>query len=189
MKQIICFLLCFLFVFSLCACSKGDSDVEHDVDIEYYAKLGKIPECEFALGADIDALKEKMEERLSVVESGDHSHGEFAYTFIEGEQTALVDCGVYRYYYYKDSKAGGVSFIASFEDAYGFKMGDSITEIRKILKEFDYKESTLNDDNSFFLNGSAEGVCLSAEFDKYTVSFIFVDNALTATAIYDGSQW
>lgn len=189
MKKLFCLFLCLAVIFTLCSCSNGGRGSDHDIDIEYYAKLGKIPECEFGLGTNIEELKAEMEERLSVVESGDHSHGEFAYTFIEGDLTALVDCGVYRYYYYKEAIEDGVSFIASFEDAYGFKMGDSITVIKDVLKEFDYKEASLNDENSFFLNGNADGVCLSAVFGENTISFIFVENALTATAIYDGSQW
>lgn len=190
MKRIASILLCLLMVFTFAACSKNAGSVsDHDIDIEYYAKLGKIPECEFALGSEIEELKREMQEHLSVVESGDHNHGEFAYTFIEGEKTALIDCGNYRYYYYKNAKDGGVSFIASFDDAYGFKMGDTISLVKDALSDFDYKEEALNEENSFFLNGTPEGVCLKAEFGESTVSFIFVENSLTATAIYDGAQW
>ena len=37
--------------------------------------------------------------------------------------------------------------------------------------------------------GVSEGTVLSAEFGKNTVSFVFVDNALSATAIYKTQDW
>lgn len=189
MKKLLSLFLCLTILFVFAACGGSSNAIKHEVDIEYYAKLGKIPECEFALGANTEDIKSEMEERLSVVESGDHSHGEVAYTFIEGNLTALIDCGNYRYYYYKSQIGGGVSFIASFDNAYGFNMGDSISKIKEVISEFDYKETSLNEDNSFFLNGTPDGVCIEAVFGEHTVNFIFIENELTATTIFDGSQW
>ena len=46
MKKLFSLVLVFVIVFSFTACGKKDTSSDiNSVDIEYYAKLGQIPEC------------------------------------------------------------------------------------------------------------------------------------------------
>jgi hypothetical protein len=47
----------------------------------------------------------------------------------------------------------------------------------------------LNDKNSFFILGAAEGKVIKYKFKKNTVSFVFINDALFATAIYKTGDW
>ena len=95
----------------------------------------------------------------------------------------------FQYYYYKDKADKGVSYIVSFEKAYGFEIGTLSLEIKNALPGFSFTEEKLDDDNGFFVLGATEGKVYKYSFEKNTVSFVFVDDALYATAIYTTDDW
>ena len=47
----------------------------------------------------------------------------------------------------------------------------------------------INKDNAFFLFDTENTSVLKYSIENYVVLFVFVDNALTATAIYDINNW
>ena len=57
------------------------------------------------------------------------------------------------------------------------------------MTDFDYKEDDITQENAFFLFGAPEGKVITLEFERYNVMFVFEENALCATAVYDNSVW
>ncbi len=185
MKRIIAIALCLIFIFSLTACKKEyTSSGANAVDVEYYAKLGSMPETTYSLGQDVDTLKTELEEHYN--NSEDH-HAVF--NVVEGEKTVQIDSGTFHYYYYKEKAADGVSYIVSFDKAFGFDVGTVSVEITDALNSFKYTEEDFNEDNSFFVLGINSGKVIKYKFAENTVSFVFVDDALYATALYKTNDW
>ena len=81
MKKVLSFLLVLTVVFSFSACGKRkDKAAENKVDLEYYAGLGQMPECDYKLGADPD----EMVEKLTAAESSAEAAGdEYPFTVTE----------------------------------------------------------------------------------------------------------
>ena len=185
MKKIISLVFCLLFITLVFSGCKGDKDsgkIKSDVDVEYYAKLGKMPECEFSLGTDVDKVDEKLKEIYNDSE-------EAYYDVIEGKNTVLIDGGPFMYYYEKEKKNKGVSLIVNNDKAYGFEGGTFDFEITEALSDYDYEEITDIEDELFFLK-SFEGVSgIKYTFGDNIVIFAFSDSALTATAIYSVENW
>ncbi len=188
MKRILSILLVMSLIFGLTGCKndgEAEKAVEHSVNIEEYAKKGEIPECNYKLGMNLDELKEGIEADFEQTEHHDH---DFAYFVEEREEGALINAGLYMYYYDEYNEADGVKCIVSFDEAFGFKTGTVIVQVEEVLKQYEYVEENFNDTNAFFIFGS-EGKVLRAEFGDYTVIFAFVENALSATAIYKTNDW
>lgn len=180
MQKLLCVLMSVFIVMSFTACKEEESkDKGPSVDLEYYAKSGSIPECEYSLGANVEELKEALE---SYAESDEGS--ESFYDVIEGEDTVCVTNGVYNFYYEKDNEDDGIAYIASFDKAFGFEIGESILVIKDAVSGIKYTEEEINDDNAFFMFVSVEGSVIKCEFEKNTIMFVFENNALCATAIY-----
>lgn len=180
MKRFVCFVLSLVFVFSFAACNNKDKKDKDVIDIEYFVKLGQIPECEYSIGYDIENLKNALSE---------NTDEESYYDFNEGKTKSSIDNGSYRFYYKNANKDNGISYIVSFEKAFGFDTGCVSIEILDAFEDIDFTEEELNDDNSFFLFGAPEGTLYKYEFGDYTVAFVFIDNALSATAVYTTDEW
>lgn len=184
MKKTVCLLLALIMLISFVSCNNDDEIKKSDIDLEYNVKLGKIYESEYSIGANPDEIIEKLK---TAAENSEHSHEVF--DLVEGENNVLIDGGYYNYYYKKANKDKGISYIISYDTAFGFEIGTVIIEVRDAFEGISFKEEPLNEKNSFFLLGATEGTVLSTEIDKYTVSFVFVDNALCATTIYITDEW
>jgi len=64
MKKILSLVFSCVLIFTLCSCGeKEDTGKKATVDLEYYAELGQIPECEYTIGADVETLKKKISEQ------------------------------------------------------------------------------------------------------------------------------
>ena len=184
MKKFICVLLSLLFLFSFVACGNNEEQSGSEIDLEYYVKLGQIPESEYQIGSDPEEIKQKLKDAADKSE-----HGHEVYDVIEGENNVLIDGGLYNYYYKKANKSNGISYLISYETAFGFEIGDVIVEVRDAFKGIKFKEEPLTEENTFFLPGASDGSVLTTEISDYTVSFVFVDNALCATALYLTDEW
>ena len=69
-------------------------------------------------------------------------------------------------------------------DAFGFKLGDIISEVEKNLSDYEITKGNANEKNAFFYFGDyGKAQIINIEFDKNSVMFLFEDNALCATAI------
>lgn len=187
MKKIFSFLLVLTVVFSFSACGKKkDKAAENKVDLEYYAGLGQMPECDYKLGADPD----EMVEKLTAAESSAEAAGEeYPFAVTEGEKTVRIDNGDFVYYYEKAKKDKGISYIIATNKGYGFEGGASILEIKNALSELEYTEEDVNDSNSFFLMGAIDGTVLKYTFKNRVISFFFSENELTAVTLYDTDNW
>lgn len=183
MKRAFCLLFAVILIFGLVSCKKEKDSTNVDrVDIEYYANLGEIPECEFALGDSVEDIEKTLSERA------EESHEVF-YNQVEGKNNVLIEDGTHAYYYVKSNKENGVSYIVSYETAYGFEIGDVSIQIKEAISDIEYTEEELNENNSFFLYGEGEGNVLKCKFEKNTVMFVFRENALCATVIYNNKDW
>ena len=187
MKKIFCLILSLLLIVSFAACGEDkEKEQTAKVDIEYYAKLGEIPECNYKLGEDPEAIKAALSsEEQSAVSEGE----EYAYNVTEGEKSVRIDNGDFSYFYEKGKENAGISYIAAFDKAYGFEMGISVLDVKESLGGFDYTEEPADDSNAFFLMGVENGTVMRYTFDNTVIIFVFQDNELFATAIYNTDNW
>lgn len=186
MKKIIALLL----VFCLCALvgcggKMGKKDYK-GVDVEYYAKLGKIPESEIKLGDGVDKTYGDLMEKYGHKETEDETvHEEtFCLQFEEGKRT-VISIPTVNYYYETDKKGEGISAIAIFEKAYGYDLGVMYVEIQEEMKSrgFEAELKNLDKEEGFFMPYVEGCKSLTYQFEKNKVIFVFYENALSATAI------
>ncbi len=197
MKKFISILLVIGLVFTLCACSGNGKKKENKVDLEYYANLGQMPEAEYTLGENpntvIDGLN-KLKEQAEAEHEDDpnHNHGhdeqEFYFEIVQGENNVLLDNGNICYYYNKTNEDKGISYIVNYDAAFEFPLGTVILEVKEALSGIKLTEEPLTEENAFFASYVIDGTVLKAEFEKATVIFVFQENELFATAIYN-SNW
>ncbi len=187
MKKIVSILLSAVILFSFAACGKEKAESSTpSVDLEYYAKLGSIPDCPYKLGQDIEELKSALETaEKETVEAG----GDYVYQVTEGELSVQINNGSYIYYYEKDKEVAGISYIAALDSAFGFDSGESILSVKDALAGIEYTEEDATSDNVFFMLGFSGGKLLKYTFDNITIIFVFSDSMLTAAAIYDTDNW
>lgn len=187
MKRIIAlFLALSLTMLVGCGSKKGMNDFK-GVDVEYYAKLGQLPESEVKLGDKADAtytdLKEKYEHRETDGEELPHEDT-FCLQFTEGEYT-VISVPTVNYYYKTEEKDKGISCIAIFEKAYGFPLGTMYIEIQDEMtrRGFEAEIKPLDRKVGFFMPYIEGCQYLEYKFDGAKVIFVFHENALSATAI------
>ena len=165
------------------------------MDVEYYAKLGQIPECEYKLGQNVDEMLGQLEERQKKAEEelgeGTHHHSaELDKNFhYHSEEVGIIitygdDGCMYRYDTADKSK--GITHIISSNNAYEFKVSDVSTEIKEALSSygFDAEERELTEKEASYYGANSNSTALEYNFGENTVLFIFNDNALFSTALY-----
>lgn len=187
MKKILSIILSAVMLLSFAACKNNDnSSKSNTVDLEYYAGLGQLPECNYKLGDSIETLKSELSAANDqAAESGE----DYVYSVTEGEKTVRIDNGSFVYYYAKSKERDGISYIISLDTAYGFESGTSVLEIKEALPELEPAEEDANSDNVFFIYGLSNGTVFKYTFENRVVMFVFSDNMLCATAIYDTDNW
>lgn len=193
MKKLFCLSLCLILCFSLSACGKKDNNKNSDAaDLEYYARIGRMPEAEYMLGTDVDKVKNELSKRLEEEnkkhkDDPDHAHNhdedEFFFEIYEGDKNVLLDNGHISYYYTKANKDMGISYIVNYDTAFGFPLGTVISEIKAAYPELEFTEVPLDSDSAFFADYVMNGTVLVAPFDENVISFVFQNNELFATAI------
>ena len=187
MKRIIALALSIVFIFCLCGCKSGKSKGSNGVDIEYYAKLGQIPENDVVLGTTYEELIEVLDKRGQEAEKNGEDYG---YNEFEGDNNVLISEGPYDYYYKKADSKKEIGFIISYGTAFGFEKDEVILNVENTVKEFDYKKESANEQNAFFYLGDySKAEVLKVNFEKTTVIFLFEESVLTATAIYSNDIW
>ena len=187
MKKTACLILSLIMIFSFEACGKEkDNDKTDSVDLEYFASLGQIPESDYKLGQNVDELENELASKdESAVSAGE----EYVFAVTEGEKSVRIDNGAFSYFYEKEKKDKGISYIAAFDTAYGFKIGDSLLDVKHSLAEYEYSEEPADANNVFFLMGIENGTVLKYSFDDADIIFVFQDGELFAAALYSTENW
>ena len=197
MKKIIALILCLIFVFSFAGCKKTEKS-SATIDIEYYANLGKMPEIEFSLGSDPKTVKEKLEENydkyLETEKDNDdhnHDHDATAITFneIEGKKNVLLSNGVTNYYYVKEKEDEGIAYIVNKDRSFDFELGTSIIDVKTALGDTKYNETEVTEENAFFATAVTDGTLLEIVCGDIVTLFVFQENELYATAMYNKKVW
>lgn len=199
MKKLFAILLTFALLVSFAGCGDKTKKNNDDVDLQYYAKIGQIPEVEYKLSAKCDKvekeLSDKYEEYLAndPENSPDHDHDHYAedtyFEIVDEGDYIFINGGSRFYFYQKNEKKDGISCIVTFGDAFGFKMGTFIYEIKNAMPSIEFKEETITEGMLFFDEYLSDGTVLSTEFDGVTVMFVFLNGELYATAMYKTDSW
>ena len=183
MKKTLAFLMVFVLLFSFAGC-KGKKDKEteerYKIDVEYYAKLGQFPECDYSLGTDVETLKKELSQK------NEKDPDNVYYDVIEGEKRTAVMTNGFNFYYDPKEANKGINCIAALNGAYGFEQGTVSIEIKKALSSlgFESAERDLLSEEIFFMPNVGECTCLEYEFGNNAVKFVFNENALCAAVIY-----
>lgn len=200
MKKLLSLLMCFAIIFTFTACKDKNKDDKNTakIDLEYYAKIGKMPEVDYTLGDDVDDVIAKLSKKQEEFDSEhqddpDHSHDhnqtEFMFNVVEGDKSVLIDNGVINYYYNKDNKKEGISYIVNYDTAFGLELGTLISEVKTYLSGYKLKELSSLDEDVFFASYLSECSVLKTEIDNVVIMFVFQENQLFATAMYDKNNW
>ena len=199
MKKLFAMLLTFALLVSFAGCGDKTKKNNDNVDLQYYAKIGQIPEVEYKLSAKCDKvekeLSDKYEEYLAndPENSPDHDHDHYAedtyFEIVDEGDYIFINGGSRFYLYQKSEKKNGISCIVTFGDAFGFKMGTFIYEIKNAMPSIEFKEEAITEGKIFFDEYLSDGTVLTTEFDGVTVMFIFLDGELYATAMYKTASW
>ena len=187
MKKI-ALLLLLVFTLSLCGCGEDNKKKVLEVDIEYYAKLGQMTDCEFALGGDIKKLEDLVQE--SYEKGHSDNEDEPVYVEYEYEDYTGILSGTLSYYYMNDKKDNGIGCIVSLNGGYGFSKDSVAIDVRDTLAGagFEAEEKPAEDTETFFLPSFGDFTCLTYKFGDNTVKFIFENNALCACTV-SGVDW
>lgn len=199
MKKIVSLALAVLMIFTFVACGEKEETKSDKVDLKYYSQLGQIPEVEYKLGADCKKVQKELSDKYEDYlandpENGaDHDHDHYAedtyYSVSEEEGYVFINSGN-RYYLYKiDEKDEGISYIVTFGDAFGFKMGEFIYDIQSALPNVEFVEKTIAEGELLFDKYISDATTLTADFDGVSIMFVFVEDELYATAMYKTDSW
>lgn len=197
MKKIFVFLLCLGLVFSFTACGEKSKKNADKVDLHYYTSLGQIPEMPYKLGAKCDKVQSELQAEYDEFladdshEGDDHDHDaeEIYFNASDEGDFILLDNGSKYYLYKKAEEKDGVSCIVTFGDAFGFKMGTFIYDVKKAMPSIEFTEIDITEGSVFFADYLSSGTALSTEIDEKTVMFIFQEGELYATALYKTNSW
>ncbi len=199
MKKILALCLTFIVVFTFAACGGKGKKKTDSVDLSYYAKLGQIPEMEYKLGSNCEKLEKELQAKYDAFlandphDSADHDHDhyeeEIYYDKSDKGDYIFVNNGS-KYYLYKEAeKKDGVSCIVTFGDAFGFKMGTFIYEVKNSMSSIEFVEEDITEGSIFFEDFLSTGTVLKAELDDVTVMFVFQEGELYCTAMYKTDSW
>ncbi len=199
MKKLFAILLCLSLVFSFTACGEKSKKNNDAVDLNYYTSLGQIPEIPYKLGAKCDKVQAELQAEFDEFlsndshNSADHNHDHYAeeiyFNVSDKGEFVLLDNGSKYYLYKKAEENKGISCIVTFGDAFGFKMGTFIYDVKNALKSIEFSETEITEGDIFFADYLISGTVLSTEIGERTVMFVFQDGELYATAMYKTNSW
>ena len=182
MKKALSLILCIVFIFSFAACKEKEekpttSTPIHTVDVKKYVDAGEFDTVEYKLGADVEQVKEKLQQITD-------DHGHESYNENENPDTGYtsISAGEYFCRYKTDQESKGISYIAINNGAFGFEKGTTSTKVREGMATLGYS-ATLREikDGEFFgipRGASAEVLEYQFEKNKLALSLIKVDLVL-----------
>ncbi|MBP3706955.1 MAG: hypothetical protein J6J13_06905 [Clostridia bacterium] len=197
MRRIITLLLSLIVALCFVSCSKAEKQKQSKIgiDVEYYAKAGQIPECEYHLGQNVDEMLLQLQQRQEAAEEelgeGTHHHSaelDKNFYYHNEEMGLIITYGENgcTYRYDTDEKQKGITHIISSNTAYEFEVSDVSTEIKKAMSSYGFntEERALTENEISYYGAAENATALEYKFSGKTVLFIFNDNALFATALY-----
>ena len=194
MKKLFSVILAFVLVLSFAACTKNKSaDAPQEVTqtvfvdkaaLEQNVTDGKIPEMEYALGQDVEALKTDLEQQPQ--ENADDEDYAGPYTLLEKADYTVISTGIFRQFEYCCRADGKVSAVATSDAAFGLENGTFINEIELALSDVAEKKQGVK---VAWLPSGVLCDCLTAAFGENAVSFLFVDDQLVKTVVYRAEEW
>ncbi len=192
MKKLAALLMVFVLAFLSCACKKDKKEnTVTGADIEYYAKIGQIPESDIKLSADPDSVLSKLKksQNSSALESHDHEEGaeEIEIPVIESGDYSEILGNNFQYYYKTEDKSGGITAITATAAAFGYDPDTVLIEIETDLKSRNIKyEVTSGKLSDFYFFSFSDDNCkfLTCESEKNSVVFAFIESKLSAAAVY-----
>ena len=183
MKRILSLILCVALIFTFAACGeKGENKDKQKigVDVEYYAKLGKIPEFEYKLGDNGEDAAKAIAKSL---ESSTDHHDGYCNVY-EGDKKTTVDVSGASFVY--DNKTKKIEKIICFNTAYEFALDTVVIEVQKAMSSYGFEQEprAITSDEASLLFATSDSTVLEYKFEGANVAFAFYDNALFATMIY-----
>ena len=183
MKRILSLILCIALIFTFAACGeKGENKAKEKigVDVEYYAKLGKIPEFEYKLGDNGEDAAKAIEKSLE----GSTDHHDGYCNVYEGDKKTTVDVSGASFVY--DNKSKKIEKIICFNTAYEFALDTVLIEVQKAMSSYGFEQEPrdITSEEASLLFATLDSTVLEYKFEGANVVFAFYDNALFATMIY-----
>ncbi len=192
MKKIVCLMLSIALCVSFAGCGKKEDkkpQYKAEVDVEYYAKIGQIPECaDYTLGSSIEDMLNAFEALEAENEEG-HSENTFFYNESVKDDYTSITTSDFEYLYKNGAEDKGVSCILSFSESYGFENGTVSIEIKEALSGYKAKEQKIGEEGLSFMPYITDCEAFTYTFGVNKVTFIFVENALSVTALYRANEW
>ncbi|MBR5817950.1 MAG: hypothetical protein IKY62_04830 [Clostridia bacterium] len=186
MKRILSLILSLALLFTFAACGNKEEEAKKQqekigIDVEYYAKLGKIPEFKYKLGDNGETAAKEVEKSLE--DSTDHHDGYC--NVYEGDKKTTVDVSGASFEY--DNKTKKIERIICFNTSYEFKLDTLVIEIQKAMTSYGHNADprAITEDEASLLFTTSDSTMLEYKFEGVNVAFAFYDNALFATMIYN----
>ena len=165
MKRVFCALLAALLLISLTGCGKK-AKPPVTIDLEYFVRLGKIPECGLVLGASAAEFERE------------------AQTFLKADRLFLEKEGVL-YCCDEGDETRTVKYIVSYNGAYGFPAGTEVSIITEELAKGDMRAPELPlEQKELFWADEGEYTGIKYTYGVNTACFVFSEGKLYACAMY-----
>lgn len=183
MKRILSLILCLTLVFVFAACGEKKKEKQQEkigIDVEYYAKLGKIPEFKYKLGDNGETAAKEVEKSL---ENSTDRHDGYCNVY-EGDKKTTVDVSGASFVY--DNKTKKIERIICFNTSYEFTLDTVVIEVQKAMSSYGHNADPrdITEDEASLLFATLDSTILEYKFEGVNVTFAFYDNALFATMIY-----
>ena len=187
MKRALCFLLVIFTLVLFSGCNdKTDSSQTRptvetdasDVDIVKYVKKGTMPEIEYTLGDDVEKAKSKAIEDKDL-EAEQLMEGDEYTTIITNDNVNLI--------YETKNAQKGIQYIVGFGKCYGFDSGTDSNTVSEVMKSagFNATLKAIPQNLIKFVPASSGCECLSYTISEKSLNFVFDNNYLAATIIYE----
>lgn len=199
MKKLIALSLCIISIFTFAACNEKIRTKNDVVDLEYYAKLGQIPEVKYRLGSDCDKVEKELQAEFDAFladdrfntddDNHDHDTEEIYFDKSDKGDYIFINNGSKYYLYKEDEKKDGISCVVTFGEAFGFKMGTFVYDIKTSMASIEFVEEEITAGSIFFEDFLSTGSVLKVEINDTTVMFVFQEGELYCTAMYKTDSW
>lgn len=192
MKRLISLILVIVLVCSFAACKgKSEDGDKYGSDFNYFLNNGKFDTAEFGLGTPTDDIDKTIKSHEESHTGGDGHEEETV--LIEGPDYNYYATPDFYYYYNADNAEKGISFIAAFNEFYGFYVGETGEyEVKSALEshKLTVKESAAEESDFFHMPVSIPDCKkFTVEGESNVLEFYFENEVLIFAVIYNKDNW